>query len=244
MGSLAPVAMSATTFAGSAQFAVASILSAGGTVAAAVLAAVLLNGRYVPMGFAAARAFEGGPLRRLLESQFVVDEAWALSNRGGGRFDRRLLVGAGLLLYVAWVGGTALGVVAGSALGDPEALGLDAAFPALFLALLVSQLRSRTGAAAALLGAALALALVPIAPAGVPVIAATAATLVGLARPFPKRDAEAHGACPAPPEARTAEDRAAARHEASDRTTTSPHPGDPASPAPDPARSASPREGP
>jgi predicted branched-subunit amino acid permease len=175
--------MSATTFAGSAQFAVASVLSAGGGVAAAVLAAVLLNGRYLPMGLAAARAFEGSRLRRLFESQLVVDEAWALSGRGGGRFDRRVLIGAGLVLYAAWVGGTALGVAAGGALGDPEALGLDAAFPALFLALLVTQLRSRSGAAAALLGAALALALVPVAPAGVPVIAATAATLVGLARP-------------------------------------------------------------
>jgi predicted branched-subunit amino acid permease len=183
MGSVAPVAMSATTFAGSSQFAVASILGAGGTVAAAVVAAVLLNGRYVPMGLAAARAFHGTRLRRLVESQLVVDEAWALSNRGGGRFDRRVLVGAGLLLYVAWVGGTALGVVAGEALGDPEALGLDAAFPALFLGLIVFQLRSRSAAVAALLGAALALALVPVAPAGVPVIAATAATLVGLARP-------------------------------------------------------------
>ena len=180
MGSLAPVVMSATTFAGSAQFAVASILSAGGTAAAAVLAAVLLNGRYVPMGFAAARAFEGSRARRLVEAQLVVDEAWALSNRGGGRFDRRILVGAGLLLYAAWVGGTAAGVVAGEALGDPETLGLDAAFPALFLALLVLQVRSRDAVAAALLGAGIALALTPLVPAGVPLLAATAATLVGL----------------------------------------------------------------
>jgi predicted branched-subunit amino acid permease len=180
MGSLAPLVMSATTFAGSAQFAVASVLGDGGTVAAAVLAAVLLNGRYLPMAFAAAGAFEGGRVRRLLESQLVVDEAWALSNRGGGRFDRHVLVGAGLLLYGAWVGGTAAGVLAGGALGDPEALGLDAAFPALFLALLAPQLRSRAALAAALLGAALALALVPLAPPGVPVIASTAAVLVGL----------------------------------------------------------------
>src|SRR4029078_9329540 len=66
---LAALVMSATTFAGSAQFAVVSVLGAGGTAAAAIGAAVLLTARYVPMAFAAAGAFRGGPVRRLLEAQ-------------------------------------------------------------------------------------------------------------------------------------------------------------------------------
>jgi 4-azaleucine resistance transporter AzlC len=180
---VAAVVMSATTFAGSAQFAAVSVLGAGGTLAAAIGAAVLLNARYGPMGLAAAPAFVGGPGRRLLESQLVVDEAWALSSveeSQGRRFDRRLLVGAGLLLYAAWVAGTTAGVGAGGTLGDPEKLGLDAAFPALFLALLVGQLTSRRAAAAAVAGGAISLALIPVAPAGLPVIAATAACLIGL----------------------------------------------------------------
>jgi 4-azaleucine resistance transporter AzlC len=177
---LAAVVMSATTFAGSAQFAVVSVLGAGGTAVAAIGAAVLLNGRYVPMAVAASGAFRGGPLRRLLEAQLLVDESWALSSREG-RFDRKVLVGAGALLYVCWNAGTAVGVLAGDRLTDPATLGLDAAFPALFLALLAPLLRRRsTPLAAALLGAAIALALTPITPAGVPVIAATAACLVGL----------------------------------------------------------------
>jgi branched chain amino acid efflux pump len=182
MGAVASLVMSATTFAGSAQFAVVSVLGAGGTTAAAIVAAVLLNARYGPMGLAAADVFKGGPLRRVLEAQLLVDESWALSNRDG-RFDRRVMLGAGAFLYVGWNTGTAIGVVAGDSLADPATLGLDAAFPALFLALLAPLLRSRTAAAAALLGAAIALALTPITPAGVPVIAATAACLVGLARP-------------------------------------------------------------
>ena len=195
--SLAALVMSATTFAGSAQFAVVSVLGAGGTAAAAIGAAVLLNARYAPMALAASGAFRGGPLRRLLEAQLLVDESWALSSRDG-RFDRRLLVGAGGTLYVGWNAGTAIGVLAGDSLTNPATLGLDAAFPALFLALLVPLLRSageapREGAAprapdraplaAALLGAGIALVLTPITPAGVPVIAATAACLVGLTRP-------------------------------------------------------------
>ena len=182
MGATASLVMSATTFAGSAQFAVVSVLGAGGTAAAAIVAAVLLNARYGPMALAAAQVFRGGRLRRLLEAQLLVDESWALSNRDG-RFDRKVMLGAGALLYVGWNAGTALGVAAGDNLADPATLGLDAAFPALFLALLAPLLRSRTAVAAALLGAAIALALTPITPAGVPVIAATAACLVGLTRP-------------------------------------------------------------
>jgi len=199
--SLAALVMSATTFAGSAQFAVVSVLGAGGTAAAAIGAAVLLNGRYAPMALAASGAFRGGPVRRLLEAQLLVDESWALSSREGG-FDRKLLLGAGALLYLGWNAGTAIGVLAGDSLTDPATLGLDAAFPALFLALLAPLLRTggargergapsrgsaprsadRAPLAAALIGAGIALTLTPITPAGVPVIAATAACLVGLTR--------------------------------------------------------------
>jgi 4-azaleucine resistance transporter AzlC len=178
----AAVAMSATTFAGSAQFATVSILGTGGGGAAAIVAAVLLNARYAPVGISVAPVFEGGSVRRLLEAQLVVDESWALSRRADGRFDRRLLVGAGLLLYAGWVGGTALGVFAGEALGDPETYGLDAAFPALFLALLVPQLSSRRALAAALAGGMIALALIPLTPAGIPIVAAAAACAVGYGR--------------------------------------------------------------
>jgi 4-azaleucine resistance transporter AzlC len=177
----AAIVMSMTTFAGSAQFAVVSVLGAGGTVVAAILAGVLLNARYGPMALSAATAFRGGWLQRLVEAQLLVDESWALSQRGG-HFDRRILIGAGLGLYVGWSGGTAIGVVAGDSLADPTTLGLDAAFPALFLALLAPLVRDRRALAAALLGAGIALSLTPITPAGIPVIAATAACLVGLRR--------------------------------------------------------------
>jgi 4-azaleucine resistance transporter AzlC len=178
MGTWGPIAMSATTFAGSAQFAVVSILRDDGGAAAAIAAAVLLNLRYLPIGISVAGGFVGGRVRRLLESQLVVDESWAISI-GLGRFDRRVLVGAGALLYVGWVGGSALGVLGGSALGNPNRLGLDAAFPALFLALVVPRLGDRRALAAAVTGGAIAAALIPVAPAGVPIVAASAACLLG-----------------------------------------------------------------
>jgi len=182
MGVLAPLVMSATTFAGSAQFAAASILAGSGSAVAAITAAVLLNARYVPISISVAQLFHGPRLRRLAEPQLIVDESWALAGRGG-RFDRRILIGAGLLLYVAWVSGTAVGVLAGDALGDPKNLGLDGAFPALFLALLVPQLRGRRAVVAALVAAGISLALIPVTPPGTPIVAASAACLLGLRRP-------------------------------------------------------------
>ena len=182
MSWLAPIVMSATTFAGSAQFAAVSILGAGGTVSAAVTAAVLLNLRYGPIGVSVAPWLDGPAWWRFLRAQLVVDESWAVAAEGEGRFDPRILVGAGLLLYLAWVAGTAIGAVGGQALGDPKTLGLDAAFPALFLALLLPQLRNRRTILAAVLGGAIALALIPLVPAGVPIIAASAACLIGAGR--------------------------------------------------------------
>lgn len=180
-GVVAPIVFSVIVFSGSAQFAVAAVLGAGGTVLPAVVAAVLLNARFLPMGVAIAPFLKGGPLRRALEGQALVDASWALANRGGGRFAREFFIGATVPQYAAWVGGTAIGVLAEDFIGDPERLGLDVIFPAFFLALLVAELRGGGRAVAvSLLGAALAIALVPFTPAGVPVIAACAAALLGL----------------------------------------------------------------
>jgi len=183
MGRVAPMVMSVTTFAGSAQFAVVSILGAGGGLATAIVAAVLLNLRYGPIGLSAATTFEGPWWRRVLAAQLIVDESWAISQRDDGRLDRHLLVGAGLLLLVCWTAGTAVGTLAGDLVADPESLGLDAAFPALFLALLWPQVRERSRLLAALGGGAIALALMPFTDPGVPIVAASLACLIGARRP-------------------------------------------------------------
>lgn len=182
LGPVTAVVFSATTFAGSAQFAAASVLAGGGTLAAAIGAAVLLNARYIPIGLSVAPALLGPAWKRGLRAQLTVDESWAIGHLGGGRFDAARILGAGLVLWVAWVSSTAVGALAGDLIGDPRALGLDAAFPALFLALLVGQIEGRRGLAAALCGAGIALALVPFVPVGLPIVAAAAACLLGLRR--------------------------------------------------------------
>ena len=181
-GVLAPIVFSVTTFSPAAQFAVAAVLGAGGGVFAAIAAAVLLNARFLPMGMAVGPFLKGGPLRRALEGQTMLTTSWALAIRGRGRFDRAFMIGATLPQYVAWTAGTVVGVLADFGVGDVERLGLDVIFPAFFLALLMRELRSggKLTIASAAIAAALAGALVPIAPPGVPVLAACGAALLGL----------------------------------------------------------------
>jgi predicted branched-subunit amino acid permease len=185
MGPVAPIVMSAVVFAGSAQFAALAVLSAGGDPAAAILAGSLLNTRYLPMGVAIAPSLSGGRLLRAAQGQSLIDQSWALASRGGGRFDIPFMHGVTISAYPLWVLGTVAGVFGASAIDDPGKFGLDALFPAFFLALLVGgELRSgRTAVLAAAIGAGIALALVPFAAPGIPVIAASLGSLVGLREP-------------------------------------------------------------
>ena len=199
IGAVATIVMSILVFAGSAQFGSVAVLGAGGGIPTALTAAILLNARYVPMGVALAPSLRGGWLRRAAYGEVMIDASWAMANRGGGRFDPDFMVGATLPSYPAWIAGTVLGVFAGDLIADPADLGLDVLFPAFFLFLLVSGelRRGRAAILVAALGAAIALTLLPIAPAGVPVIAAVVAALVGLSPRFrldetPDERPEAH----------------------------------------------------
>ncbi|UPZ27149.1 AzlC family ABC transporter permease [Streptomyces sp. LRE541] len=193
-GILAPVVCSLVVFSGSAQFALATALAGGGGVPTAIAAAALINGRFVPMGVAVARDLRGGRFRRALEGQAVVDGSWVAAHLGGGRFDRYKLFGATAVQWPAWVAGTALGVVVAPPESLVESLGLDVVFPAFFLLLLMDELRgSRAARTAAALGACLAAALVIWVPAGLALLGASAAALLGLRKGLVPRDAKEAG---------------------------------------------------
>jgi predicted branched-subunit amino acid permease len=177
MGPAAPIVMSVVLFSGAAQFGSLAILVAGGGAGAAIAAGVLLNARYLAMGLALAPSLLGRPLSRAAFALTVVDSSWAAASIGDGTFDPWYMVGVSVPQYPAWVLGTIVGVVTGSALGDPRALGLDALFPAFFVGLLFEEVRGRRMLAAAGGGAGLALVLTPFTPAGLPILAATAAAL-------------------------------------------------------------------
>jgi 4-azaleucine resistance transporter AzlC len=177
IGPWASIVMSVLVFSGAAQFGSLAVLTAGGSTAAAIAAGVLLNARYAAMGLALAPSLRGGWLKRAGFALPMVDSSWAASSRGDGTFDPWTLVGVSIPQYVGWVAGTAVGVLIGPRLGDPKALGLDALFPAFFVALLFEEVRGRQRMAAAAGGAGIALVLTPLVPAGLPILAATAAAI-------------------------------------------------------------------
>jgi predicted branched-subunit amino acid permease len=179
---LQAIVTSGLVFAGSAQFTALAIVSGGGGIGAALSAATLMHSRFLAMGIAFAPSLPGGPLRRAAEGQAVVDSSWALANRGDGTFDRALLIGTTIPQYLSWFAGTVVGALAGDLLGDPERLGLDVLFPTFFVAILLAELRRPRARLVALAGGAIALALVPFTPAGIPVLAAGTASVLGLGR--------------------------------------------------------------
>jgi predicted branched-subunit amino acid permease len=173
--------MSAIVWSGAAQFAVLAVLSTGGSVVTAIVAATLVASRFLAIGAAMGPFMRGGPVRRALEGQAIVDASLILARTGEGRYGVRRLLGSTLPQYVSWSAGTIIGVFAGDAIPDPQKLGLDALFPAFFLVLLWSELRTPAARVTAVASTLIAFVLIPIAPPGIPVVAASLAVLAGRA---------------------------------------------------------------
>lgn len=176
-------ALSLLVFTGASQFALIGVLSLGGSVATAIGNALLLAARNAGYGLAMARMLGREPLpRRLVAAQLVIDETTIMSR---AEEDEESARGAfwttGISLFICWNLGTLAGALAAGSLGDPKRLGLDAAFPAAFLALLAPQLKTRVERTAAVTGAAIALVLVPFTAPGIPILAAATAVVPGLA---------------------------------------------------------------
>lgn len=177
------VVMSAFVYAGGAQFLAVGLVSAGGTALAIVLAGLLLNARHLPFGLAIGNETLGDARwRRIVGSHILTDEsvAFALAQDDPVR-RRRAFWLTGAALYVTWNISSTVGAIAGSALGDPDTYGIDAAFPAALLALTLPSLKDKVAVRVAVAGAAIALAATPFLPAGLPVLLA----LLGLAFALP-----------------------------------------------------------
>jgi predicted branched-subunit amino acid permease len=172
---------SAFVFSGSAQFAAVDIIGDGGTAVSAVVAGLLLNLRSIAFGVAMAPALAGALWKRAVWSQLMIDESTAVGSAQTTLADQRFgYLAAGVALFVTWNTSTLVGVLAFSSAGDVITdWGIDATIPAAFLALLWPRLRARDQRAAAAAGAAIALVLAPIAPAGVPIIAAGLGVVAG-----------------------------------------------------------------
>jgi 4-azaleucine resistance transporter AzlC len=179
---LLAMGMSMLVFAGGSQFMAVGIVASGGSAIAAVLAGLLLNARHLPFGLALADTIGRSWPARLVGSHILVDETVAFTlAQEDERTKRRAYWLAGAALFVAWNAGTLVGAAGGQFIGDPGTLGVDAAFPAGMLALLLPSLRERRALVGAVAGGAIALAATPVLPAGLPVLVA----LLGLALALP-----------------------------------------------------------
>ncbi len=175
------IAMSTLVFTGASQFSVLSVIAAGGTVVAAIGTAVLLAARNTLYGPVVAQWFDGPLLKRLGLAHFIIDESAGVGAAQSSRAAARtgfLVTGFGV--FIAWNLGTIIGVLSGDFIGDPGRFGLDAAFPASFLALLVPHLRKRNGQVAAGVGALIVVATVTFIPVGIPILLASLAIIPGM----------------------------------------------------------------
>ena len=174
--------MSLLVFTGATQFSAVSVIGAGGSTASALGGALLLAARNGVYGLTMARRLPGSLGRRLLAAQLTIDESTAMSAAQTDPLAQRTAFWiTGCSVYVFWNLGTLVGALAGKAI-DPQTFGLDAAFPAAFVAMLWPLLRDRRGRLAALLGALICVSLIPFVPVGIPILCAALAVLVGVPR--------------------------------------------------------------
>jgi predicted branched-subunit amino acid permease len=174
--------LSLAMFTGASQFALAGVVGTGGAASAGAATAVLLGTRNALYGVRLAPLLRVRGLRRLAAAHLVIDESTAMATaRDDPRAGRLGFWATGLAVFLCWNAGTAIGAAGASALADPRSLGLDAAAPAAFLALVGPRLLHRETAVVAAVATLAALAATPFVAAGVPVlIAGLVAVAAGL----------------------------------------------------------------
>lgn len=174
--------MSLLVFTGASQFSVVSVVASGGSTGAALGGAMLLAARNTVYALALSRVVTGSLLQRLVAAHLTIDESTAMATAQPGAPAKRYAFWVtGATVFVCWNVATLIGALAGSAI-DPERYGLDAAFPAGFVAMVAPHLRHRQGLAAGAVAAVICLTLIPFTPVGVPILCAAAAVFIGVRR--------------------------------------------------------------
>jgi predicted branched-subunit amino acid permease len=171
--------LSLAMFTGASQYALVGVLGSGGAPLTAAATAILLGIRNGLYGLRLASLLGVHGPRRLVAAQLTIDESTAMSlGRGSDRANRLGVWATGVSVYVLWNLGTLIGALGAHALSDPKVVGLDAAAPAAFLALLAPRVRTRSSLGLAVTAAAIAMASVPFLPVGGPVLIAALVAIV------------------------------------------------------------------
>jgi 4-azaleucine resistance transporter AzlC len=187
------VVMSLLVFTGASQFSAVGVVASGGSTGAALGGAMVLAARNTVYGLAMSRVITGSFPKRVLAAQFTIDETTAMAATQERPDEKRYAFWAtGVLLFTFWNSGTLVGALVGSSI-EPATYGLDVAFPAAYVAMVLPLLRHRRGLIAGVIGTAICVVLVPFTPVGVPILCAATAILVGLPRPEHESDTPVEG---------------------------------------------------
>lgn len=163
--------LSLVVFTGASQFAFVGVIAAGGAPLAGAATAILLGSRNLFYGLSLAPHIRARGPAKALTAHIVIDESTAMAVTRETSHQARLgFHWTGWSIFILWNLTTMAGAVAGEAMGDPRAYGLDAAVGAAFLGLLWPRLHTPTARFIALFAGAVAMGLVPFTAAGVPII--------------------------------------------------------------------------
>lgn len=181
--------MSLLVFTGASQFAAVSVIGVGGDPATAIGSGLLLGARNALYGMTMARHLTGSWLRRAAVAQLTIDESTAIGTAQSDPDDiEPAFIAGGIAVFFFWNLGTLLGAAGGNAIGDPNDFGLDAAFPAGFIALTAPALRHRPGQIAAITGIVIALVSIPFTRPGIPILLAAGGAVLALVVAGPPPD--------------------------------------------------------
>ena len=173
--------LSLLLFSGASQFAVVGVMGAGGSALSAIATGSLLGFRNGLYGLKMAPILKLRGIKKILAAQLTIDESTGVAigqESRGVEASRYGFWATGIGVYVFWNLFTLVGALGAQAIGDPSAWGLDAAVPAAFLGLVWPRLIDTKTRFVAIAAALLAVALTPIAPAGVPIIATVAIAVI------------------------------------------------------------------
>lgn len=173
--------LSLLLFSGASQFAVVGVMGAGGSAISAIATGSLLGFRNGLYGLKMAPILKLRGIKKVIAAQLTIDESTGVAigqEPRGEEASRYGFWATGIGVYVFWNLFTLLGALGAQAIGNPSAWGLDAAVPAAFLGLVWPRLIDNKSRLVAITAALLALALTPIAPAGVPIIATVAIAVI------------------------------------------------------------------
>jgi 4-azaleucine resistance transporter AzlC len=166
--------LSLLTFSGASQFAVVGVIGSGGSAISAITTASLLGTRNALYGVIMAPRLRVKGLKRVLAAQITIDESTGVALGQEQRGDEAVQKGfwyTGIGVFVFWNLFTLAGALGAQAMGDVRSFGLDSAVPAAFLGLLWPRLTSASERFLAVTCAVFAVAMTPILPAGLPIIA-------------------------------------------------------------------------